>query len=68
MSMTARLRAIAQRRRALAHTPVIEIDDCRQVYGDDVTEPCDRSPSGQCVYSWRDDFRRCVHCKRESGL
>jgi|GEM_PF-6167588 len=54
-----------------------EIEDCTEAVGssfdfDDVTgdpiEPCAKSPSGQCEYSIADNFRRCVHCKQESGL
>jgi hypothetical protein len=49
---------------------VIEIDDCSNAVGDfpEIDTPCDLSPSGQCVYSWRDHFRACIHCKQESGL
>lgn len=54
---------------------VIEsMDDCRDVYGidvdefGDVIELCDHSPDGQCQYSWRDKWRACIHCKKESGL
>lgn len=55
---------------------VIEIDDCREVYGDQdhddfgtVFEPCDASPSGQCEYDSTDRFYfdRCIHCKRITG-
>lgn len=47
------------------------IDDCSEVYGDDfpeVTEPCEKSPTRQCVYSGLDNWTRCIHCRCESGL
>lgn len=47
------------------------IEDCTEVYDDpfdDIGEPCEMSPNGQCEYSWRDDWKVCIHCKRESGL
>lgn len=50
---------------------ILELDDLTEVYGVDFPEidtPCDLSPSGQCEYSWRDNFRVCIHCRKPSGL
>lgn len=41
----------------------LEVDD----FGD-VIELCARSPIGQCQYTWRDNWRRCMHCQKPSGL
>lgn len=49
---------------------LLELDDLTEVYCDSVDEvdtPCDLSPSGQCEYSWRDDFKVCIHCRKTSG-
>ena len=35
---------------------------------DEVPEPCDDSPRGYCEYTIADNYRRCIHCKRESGF
>lgn len=51
---------------------IIEIDDCTEALGDwpDITEPCtsNESPAGQCEYSFKDEFTRCLYCGRASGL
>ncbi len=49
---------------------VMEIEDCTESVGDfpEIETPCDLSPSGQCEYSWRDNFRACIHCRKTSGL
>lgn len=51
------------------------IDDLTMVYEDAklddfgfIVKPCDKSPSHQCEYSMTNNFERCVHCGRESGL
>jgi hypothetical protein len=57
-------------------TPTDDIDDCTEAYGDTLTfdlsemeaELCDKSPSGQCEYSMASEFKRCIHCGRESEL
>ncbi len=50
--------------------PAVEIEDCDNAVGDfpEIETPCDLSPSGQCEYSWRDNFRACIHCRKTSGL
>lgn len=52
-----------------------DVQDCPNVYGDGLTfnmdfvsEPCSKSPSGQCEYSAADEFELCIHCKQESEL
>ena len=53
----------------------IDIEDCHEVYGDNVIEmfpeirtPCDLSPTGQCEYdATAADWRRCKHCKKRTG-
>lgn len=52
---------------------LIEIDDTHEAIGDlddfgDVIELCIKSPIGQCQYSDKDGWLRCVHCGRESGF
>ncbi len=52
------------------------IDDATEVYGDGLTfdihncsEPCDRSPSGQCEYTMKfHNWARCIHCGNPSRL
>jgi hypothetical protein len=53
----------------------INIDDCSEVYLDNVIEmfpeidtPCGKSPSGQCEYTISDNFHACEHCGQPSGL
>lgn len=56
--------------------PVLEMEDCTAAVGADlefddfgeVIELCDRSPMGQCEYSWRDKWHACIHCGKPSGL
>lgn len=45
------------------------IDTATEVYGDwpADTEPCERSPVGQCVYSEKDNHRLCIYCGSGSG-
>ena len=56
---------------------VIEIDDAREVYGEDfdvddfgeIVIPCPKHPSGgQCLYSDADKYRYCIFCHQASGL
>lgn len=49
---------------------VIEMEDCTEAVGDfpEIDTPCPRAPAGQCEYSMRDGFRRCMHCGQPSGL
>lgn len=51
--------------------PDAEPDDSALTFDlQDLSEPCrsPRSPSGQCQYSEYNNFRRCIHCGRESGI
>lgn len=47
-----------------------DIGDATESVGDfpEIETPCDLSPSGQCEYSWRDNFHSCIHCRQTSGL
>lgn len=54
--------------------PVIDIDDCTEVYGDNVIqlfpetfERCDYSPTHHCEYGGPQD-RECKWCRKPSGL
>lgn len=54
--------------------PVIDMEDCTEVYGDNVIqmfpeieEPCEYSPTGQCEYGGPQD-RECKWCRKPSGL
>lgn len=60
---------------ALADVNADAIDDAREVYRDHDTDqfghiivPCKQSPSGQCEYWSRDNFKACIWCKTESQV